>query len=122
MKPIQLGFEFSRTLLSAYDIPILGRMVLTRDQAIIAAKEFGFPVAIKTVSSQVIHKSDLGCVLLGLTDQTAVQAGYDQLMVRRKALNNQSICKAKEQIVFALSGLIIMDHLRSPGNRHKACS
>jgi Acyl-CoA synthetase (NDP forming) len=80
MEPVQLGFEQSRTLLEAYGIPVLGRMIRTLEQAKQAARELGFPVAMKTVSSQIIHKSDLGCVLLGLEDEDALAAGYARLM------------------------------------------
>ena len=71
MEPTQLGFEQSRTLLDAYGIPVLGRMVRTPEQAVVAAWDLGFPVAMKTVSSQIVHKTDLGCVLLGLADRAA---------------------------------------------------
>ena len=80
MEPIQLGFEQSRTLLDAYGIPVLGRMIRTLEQAGQAAKELGFPVAMKTVSSQIIHKTDLGCVLLGRKDLAELEAGYAELM------------------------------------------
>jgi 3-hydroxypropionyl-CoA synthetase (ADP-forming) len=80
MEPTQLGFEQSRTLLDAYGIPVLGRMVRTPEQAVLAAWDLGFPVAMKTVSSQIIHKTDLGCVLLGLADRPAVEQGFAQLM------------------------------------------
>ena len=80
MEPTQLGFEQSRTLLDAYGIPVLGRMVRTPEQAVVAAWDLGFPVAMKTVSSQIIHKTDLGCVLLGLADRPAVEQGFAQLM------------------------------------------
>ena len=62
MEPTQLGFEQSRILLDAYGIPVLGRMIRSREQAVQAAREIGFPVAMKTVSSEIIHKTDLGCV------------------------------------------------------------
>lgn len=80
MEPTQLGFEQSRILLDAYGIPVLGRMVRSREQAVRTARELGFSVAMKTVSSEIIHKTDLGCVLLNLPDESAVEAGYDRLM------------------------------------------
>lgn len=80
MQPVQLGFEQSRTLLQAYDIPVLGRLTRTPAQAIRAAEDIGFPVAMKTVSSQIIHKTDLGCVVLGLSDKADVEHGYARLM------------------------------------------
>lgn len=80
MEPTQLGFEQSRVLLDAYGIPVLGRMVQTVEQAETAAQSLGYPVVMKTVSSQIIHKTDLGCVLLDLPDSAAVRAGFAQLM------------------------------------------
>ena len=80
MEPTQLGFEQSRTLLDAYGIPVLGRMVQTVEQAEVAAQSFGFPVVMKVVSSRIIHKTDLGCVLLDLRDAPAVRDGFGQLM------------------------------------------
>jgi len=91
MEPTQLGFEQSRTLLDAYDIPVLGRMIRSREQAVHAAEELGFPVVMKTVSSEIIHKSDLGCVLLNLADRPAVEAGYDRLMDNVRAAGVREI-------------------------------
>lgn len=57
----------------------------TREEAQRAAMEVDGPVALKVVSPQVIHKSDVGGVRLNLRGPEAVGQGYDQLMgdVRR---------------------------------------
>ncbi len=57
----------------------------TREEAQRAAMEMGGPVALKVVSPQVIHKSDVGGVRLNLWGPEAVGQGYDQLIddVRR---------------------------------------
>jgi hypothetical protein len=43
MEPTQLGFEQSRTLLDAYGIPVLGRMVRTLEQTHGCGKNWVFP-------------------------------------------------------------------------------
>jgi len=46
------------------------------------ARSFGFPVALKISSSQVLHKTDRGGVLLGLKNEDEVHKGYDLLVAR----------------------------------------
>lgn len=84
MDPVQLGFEQSRILLESYAIPILGRMARTVGQAMQLARSFGFPVVMKAVSSRIIHKTDLGCVLLGVNDEPTVEEGFSRLMANAR--------------------------------------
>ena len=68
-----------QALLEAYAIPTLpSRIARDAQEAAVLATELGFPVALKIVSPQIIHKSDVGGVALGLasTDEvlTAVAA------------------------------------------------
>ena len=46
------------------------------------ARSFGYPVALKISSSQVLHKTDRGGVLLGLKNEDEVRKGYELLMAR----------------------------------------
>ncbi len=64
-------------VLSAYGID-LPRIALasTADDAVAAAAQLGFPVALKVASPDIPHKSDVGGVLLGLSDADAVRAGF----------------------------------------------
>ncbi len=52
----------------------------TREEAQQAAVAMGGPVALKVVSPQVIHKSDVGGVRLNLQGPEAVGQGYDRLL------------------------------------------
>ena len=54
----------------------------TRVRAAEAAKRMGYPVALKILSGDVIHKTDKGGVLLGLKNDDEVQKGYDLLVAR----------------------------------------
>ena len=52
------------------------------DSAMAAAAVIGFPVVLKILSPDIIHKSEIGGVLLGIGDESAVRAGFATLMQR----------------------------------------
>ncbi len=66
----------SKRLLSAYGIPTVEtRIAETADEAVAAAQEIGYPVAVKIHSTSITHKSDVGGVKLGLgTDEAVADA------------------------------------------------
>jgi acyl-CoA synthetase (NDP forming) len=49
-------------------------------EAVSIAERIGYPVALKVVSPDVMHKSDAGGVVVGLGDAPAVTGGYGRLM------------------------------------------
>jgi acyl-CoA synthetase (NDP forming) len=49
-----------------------------------AAVELGFPVVLKILSPDIVHKSEIGGVLLSVQDEKAVRAGFAQLMDRAR--------------------------------------
>ena len=53
--------------------------------AVAAAEKFGFPVVMKILSPDILHKSEIGGVLLDVSDADAVSAGFDTLIARAKA-------------------------------------
>lgn len=54
------------------------------DAAVAAAERFGFPVVMKILSPDILHKSEIGGVLLDVADAAAVRVGYDTLLARAK--------------------------------------
>lgn len=57
----------AKQVLAAYGIPTVpARLAGSADEAAEIAREIGFPVALKVVSDQITHKSDLGGVRLSL--------------------------------------------------------
>jgi acyl-CoA synthetase (NDP forming) len=52
--------------------------------AVAAAEKFGFPVVMKILSPDILHKSEIGGVLLNVADVAAVRDGYDLLLTRAK--------------------------------------
>jgi acetyl coenzyme A synthetase (ADP forming)-like protein len=67
-------------LLDCYGLPLL-RTLTVRDaaEAAAAAAEIDGPVALKAIASGIVHKSDVGGVLLGLHGPRAVRAGAHQI-------------------------------------------
>jgi acyl-CoA synthetase (NDP forming) len=54
------------------------------DDAVAAAEQLGFPVVMKILSPDILHKSEIGGVLLNLANVTAVRDGYDLLLARAR--------------------------------------
>ncbi|MHB1310415.1 MAG: acetate--CoA ligase family protein [Gemmatimonadaceae bacterium] len=73
-----LGQDEVASLLAAYGIhtPRI-ELAQSADDAVSLATAMGFPVALKVASPDIPHKSDVGGVLLGLTDAAQVAAGFD---------------------------------------------
>jgi acyl-CoA synthetase (NDP forming) len=56
------------------------RLANSRNEAVVLANGIGFPVVLKIVSPDIVHKSDIGGVKLGLGDVAAVGNAYDEMM------------------------------------------
>jgi acetate---CoA ligase (ADP-forming) len=73
----------AKRLLAAAGIPSVAERVCTSaEQAVEAAEAFRYPVVMKIVSPDILHKSDIGGVLLDVSDPGAVSAGYAKLLER----------------------------------------
>ena len=55
------------------------------ETAVAVAEGFGFPVVLKILSPDILHKSEIGGVLLDVADADAVREGFDLLLARAKA-------------------------------------
>lgn len=81
-------------LLKAYDIPVAPVFLAkTSDEAAAAAKpllEEGGTVAVKILSPDIVHKSDIGGVQLDLTTETAVRKAATEIFERAARLRPQA--------------------------------
>lgn len=68
-------------LMQAYGIPT-APIKLARDEseAIAIAEELGYPVVMKIASPDILHKSDVGGVILNIENAKLTQLGYTQIM------------------------------------------
>src|SRR3546814_588946 len=73
--------DAARRLLQSAGIPVVPAvLVTTADQAVTAAQELGGSVALKIVSPDILHKSDIGGVRLGVVGDDAVRAAHDAVV------------------------------------------
>jgi len=71
----------ARELLSLYGVALPpATLATTADAAAVAAATVGFPVALKIVSPEIIHKSDAGGILLNLGNEDAVREGFAEVI------------------------------------------
>jgi acetyl coenzyme A synthetase (ADP forming)-like protein len=83
-----VGEVKAKDILRAYDFIVPdGRLVSTVEEATEAAPRLGYPLAMKIVSPDIIHKSDIGGVKLNLSSAQEVADAFELMMLRitRKA-------------------------------------
>lgn len=71
----------SKALLSAFHIPVAKTLVArSPNEALQIALELGFPVAMKINSPDITHKSDVGGVMLNLSNALEVRTAYHDML------------------------------------------
>lgn len=80
---LQLGEVKAKDILNAYGFHVLeGHLAVTPEEAVEVARFIGFPVAMKVVSPNIIHKTDLGGVRLHLASKQEVEDAFELMMLR----------------------------------------
>jgi acetyltransferase len=80
----------SKKLLKAYGIPISKEAIAqTAAEAVAIARKIGFPVVAKVVSADILHKSDIGGVVLNLSSAAEVKKAFNDISARVKRLKNK---------------------------------
>jgi acyl-CoA synthetase (NDP forming) len=71
----------AKEVLALYGLPFPAeRVARSAEEAVAAATAIGFPVALKIIAREVVHKSEMGGVRLGLAEPEAVRQAYDQIV------------------------------------------
>lgn len=70
---------------------IATRLAESREGAISLSYELGFPVALKITSPDIIHKSDIGGVRLGLKTAKQVARAYDEILTSARKTHPKAI-------------------------------
>jgi acetyltransferase len=80
----------SKNLLKAYGIPISKEAIAqSAAEAVKIAKKIGFPVVAKVVSADILHKSDIGGVVLNLNNAADVKKAFNDITARVKKLKGK---------------------------------
>jgi acetyltransferase len=80
----------SKKLLKAYGIPVSQEEIAqTAADAVKIAKKIGFPVVAKVVSADILHKSDIGGVVLNINSAAEVKKAFSDITARVRKLKNK---------------------------------
>jgi acetyl coenzyme A synthetase (ADP forming)-like protein len=75
----------------AYSIPVPQEGVAkSASEAVRLATEMGFPVVMKIVSPEILHKTEAGGVLVGLKNASDVEQGYRTIMDNARRYNDKA--------------------------------
>ena len=81
----------AKTFLEYYDFPVVKTKVArTEDEAVLLAGQIGYPVVLKILSPQIVHKTDAGGVALDITNETGVRNAFNHIIQNGKAYNSDA--------------------------------
>jgi succinyl-CoA synthetase beta subunit len=90
-RTVLLEYE-SKALLSAYGLPVVtSRLARSEDEAVSIGKAIGFPLVMKIVSPQILHKSEAGGVKVNVKDEEGVRAAYRQILENARKYNSDAM-------------------------------
>jgi acetyltransferase len=90
----QLGELEGIELLKCYGFQVLPtELAQTREEAGKIAQKIGFPVVMKIVSPDILHKTDAGGVIVGLENKKAVENAYDSIVESAMAFKSDADIK-----------------------------
>jgi acetyltransferase len=95
-KAAALDEASSKTVLRAYGIATPAEALVTSSaDAVSAAERIGYPVVLKAVSPQLMHKSDVGGVALNLATPAELTAAYERMSqaLRQHDLAGMLVCR-----------------------------
>jgi len=112
-KNYQIGEAHAKAILRAYSFNVPpGELAPTVEDALQACDKIGYPVAMKISSPEIIHKSDIGGVKLGLSTSEEVRDAFDLMMLRIRKVYPKShiegvyvekMCKRGREVILGMS-------------------
>ena len=91
MPGTQVDYTTTKNLLQSFGISIIGTPVRTREEAVATATEIGFPCVMKLISPDVIHKTDVGVVILDIASASTAGKSYDTIVANGRKAGAQRI-------------------------------
>lgn len=81
----------AKQVFSAYGLPVTRtQLAKTEDQAVELANTIGYPVVMKIVSPEILHKSDAGGVKVNIKNDASVREAYRTIIENAKAFNEDA--------------------------------
>jgi acetyltransferase len=109
----EIGETESKEILEAYGfVTPRGSIATTAEQAANIARQLGLPVVLKIWSPDILHKSDVGGVRVGINSEQEVKDAFDLMMYRipkkRPEANIpgvlvQEMCKSGREVILGMN-------------------
>ena len=81
----------AKTFLEYYNFPVVKTKIAhTADQAATIAQQIGYPVAMKILSPQIVHKTEAGGVVLDINNETELREAYEHVIQRVKEYDSNA--------------------------------
>jgi len=81
----------AKQLLEYFNIPVVKTLVAkTADEAVISASQIGYPVVLKILSPQIVHKTDAGGVVLDINSEAELRETFGNVVQRAKEYNPEA--------------------------------
>lgn len=78
----------AKQVFAAYGLPVTETyLAKSEEEAVTMAKEIGFPIVMKIVSPEILHKSDAGGVKVNIKDEASCREAYQTILENAKAYN-----------------------------------
>lgn len=75
----------AKTFLELYNLPVVKtRVARTEDEAALLANQLGYPVVLKILSPQIVHKTDASGVILDIHNEDEVRSAFNRIMQAAK--------------------------------------
>ncbi|MHC1605452.1 MAG: acetate--CoA ligase family protein [Candidatus Methanofastidiosia archaeon] len=84
----------AKDMLKEYGISVPDyKIAKTEEEAVAMAKEIGFPIVMKIISPKILHKSDAGCVKVGIENAEEASSSFRSIMENAKRFaDDKDIC------------------------------
>ena len=108
-----IGDAEAQDILKAYGIVTpQSTVAATPDEAVAYANKIGYPVVMKIASPDILHKSDVGGIIVGVDSDQAIREGFDALIQRAKEHRPDAViwgCQIQEMVQDAREIIIGMN-------------
>ncbi len=76
----------AKEVFRAYGLPVtMIKLATSEEEAVQNAKQIGFPIVMKIVSPDILHKSDAGGVKVNIKDEQGIRSAYNEIIKNAKA-------------------------------------
>ncbi len=82
----------AKQIFEAYQMPVThSKVAKSEDEAVEFAEKIGYPIVMKIVSPQILHKSDAGGVKVNIKDEAGVRSAYNTILKNARAYKSDAV-------------------------------